>query len=339
MKFKKTISIAAAAAVLGAVAVSTSADSGWQNADILKNAVTVNVNGTTVEADNFLYNDTTYLPIRAVSESLGLEVAYDTSTSTASLTSENSAYDAQKYKGKKVLVLGDSNSALSGTSLTDAKADWKHWFSEAVEPASLTCVAVGGATLCDKPDTVYDGNPYYNADDQSKNTFGNQVQKIINNQYDAPDAIIILYGMNDGVQNLSDEDVEKAFMKSYTGYEPLPLSEVDRTTYAGAFRYVNETLRNLYPNAVIAACTPIQQAEGARTYYKIQQTSDSVIKLARRMSLPLWDTGAESGIYAQYGDYGTSETQDLGDGLHTNGYGAQKLGRYIAGKFIQTFGF
>ncbi|MCH5209630.1 MAG: hypothetical protein J1F01_01565 [Oscillospiraceae bacterium] len=335
MKKRQIISAISAALILLS-GVSVCAEAAWSDISVQPNVINVFVNNNHIGADNFLFEGTTYLPIRAVSEALNLTVDYDDATKTASISGNTSA---TSYKGKKVLVLGDSNSALTSKTLETDKGDWKHWFSEIVQPAEMNCVAVGGATLCDKEDTVYDGNPHYDADNRGQNTFGNQVQKIINNHYEEPDVIIILYGMNDGIQNLSDEDVEAAFMKSYYGYDPVPLAEVDRTTYAGAFRYVNETLRNLYPNAQIAACTPIQQAEGSRTYVKVKQTSDSIIKLARRMSIPVWDTGGESGIYVSYGDYGTAKTQDLGDGLHVNGYGARKLGRYIASKFVQYFSF
>ena len=46
----------------------------------------VYVDGKEVQADNFLYNDTTYLPIRAVSEALGKDVQYDNQTSTATIS-------------------------------------------------------------------------------------------------------------------------------------------------------------------------------------------------------------------------------------------------------------
>ena len=55
----------------------------WQNINVLPNTIKVVVDGKEVQADNFLYNDTTYLPIRAVSEALGKDVQYDTQTSTA----------------------------------------------------------------------------------------------------------------------------------------------------------------------------------------------------------------------------------------------------------------
>ena len=50
---------------------------------MLKNDINVVVNGETVTADNFLYNDITYLPLRAVSEALGETVEYDETDNTA----------------------------------------------------------------------------------------------------------------------------------------------------------------------------------------------------------------------------------------------------------------
>lgn len=55
----------------------------WDNISVLKNDIKVVVNGESVTADNFLYNDTTYLPLRAVSETLKQPVNYDEATNTA----------------------------------------------------------------------------------------------------------------------------------------------------------------------------------------------------------------------------------------------------------------
>lgn len=55
----------------------------WDSISVLRNDINVVVNGETVEADNFLYNDTTYLPLRAVSTALGENVEYDEVTNTA----------------------------------------------------------------------------------------------------------------------------------------------------------------------------------------------------------------------------------------------------------------
>ena len=58
----------------------------WQSINVLPNTIKVVVDGKEVQADNFLYNDTTYLPIRAVSEALKMDVQYDNATSTATIS-------------------------------------------------------------------------------------------------------------------------------------------------------------------------------------------------------------------------------------------------------------
>lgn len=55
----------------------------WDNISVLRNDIKVIVNGSEVTADNFLYNDTTYLPLRAVSEALNQPVEYDEAVNTA----------------------------------------------------------------------------------------------------------------------------------------------------------------------------------------------------------------------------------------------------------------
>ena len=61
----------------------SSASGVWDTIDVLRNDITVVVNGETVTADNFLYNDTTYLPLRAIGEALDKNVYYDETTNTA----------------------------------------------------------------------------------------------------------------------------------------------------------------------------------------------------------------------------------------------------------------
>lgn len=65
--------------------VSISATGVWDKIDVLRNDINVVVNGTPVSADNFLYNDTTYLPMRVVAEALGKDVQYDETTNTATI--------------------------------------------------------------------------------------------------------------------------------------------------------------------------------------------------------------------------------------------------------------
>ncbi|MBQ6998541.1 MAG: peptidylprolyl isomerase [Clostridia bacterium] len=64
--------------VIGAMCVSipAMADVIWEKIDVVRNHMTVMIDGEKLEADNFLYLDTTYVPIRAVAEGLGRNVIY-----------------------------------------------------------------------------------------------------------------------------------------------------------------------------------------------------------------------------------------------------------------------
>lgn len=65
------------------LSISSLASGVWDNIDVLKNDIKVVANGNEVDADNFLYQDTTYLPLRAVSTALGEKVEYDEQSNTA----------------------------------------------------------------------------------------------------------------------------------------------------------------------------------------------------------------------------------------------------------------
>lgn len=55
----------------------------WKTIDVLENDITVMVDGVQLNESNFLYNDRTYLPLRAVAEAVGKPVEYDEETNTA----------------------------------------------------------------------------------------------------------------------------------------------------------------------------------------------------------------------------------------------------------------
>lgn len=64
----------------------------WKTIDVLENDITVMVDGKQVTESNFVYNDRTYLPLRAVAEAVGKPVEYDEATNTAyigTMPSEN----------------------------------------------------------------------------------------------------------------------------------------------------------------------------------------------------------------------------------------------------------
>lgn len=56
-----------------------------QKIEVVFNSVKLVVNGKKVNADNILYNGTTYVPLRAISEMLNKEVIWDKDTNTASI--------------------------------------------------------------------------------------------------------------------------------------------------------------------------------------------------------------------------------------------------------------
>lgn len=56
--------------------------SNQKNIDVYENNVTIEANGQIVDAPNFTYNDTTYVPLRAVLELIDCNITYDDATKT-----------------------------------------------------------------------------------------------------------------------------------------------------------------------------------------------------------------------------------------------------------------
>jgi hypothetical protein len=80
-----------------------------QKIDVIFNAVNLEVNGKPVKADSILYNGTTYVPIRAVSEILDKEVGWDEKTNTASINDKRNETPAKDIAGKYEYVSKDEN--------------------------------------------------------------------------------------------------------------------------------------------------------------------------------------------------------------------------------------
>lgn len=76
---KKSMKYLVLGIVIGAICTSIPAfaDVIWEKIDVVRNKITVIVKGEEIKVDNFLYNNTTYIPIRAVSEAMGLTVEYE----------------------------------------------------------------------------------------------------------------------------------------------------------------------------------------------------------------------------------------------------------------------
>lgn len=67
------------------------------NTDLYLNSVNLEVNGVTVQADNILYEDSTYVPLRKTAEMLGKVIDWNDATKTANIKDNNSIDLASKY--------------------------------------------------------------------------------------------------------------------------------------------------------------------------------------------------------------------------------------------------
>ena len=252
------------------------------------------------------------------------------------------ALDLPKYKYKKILFLGDS---VTASNLPTARY-WVGYFNEIIKPSLYVNVAVPSSRYCDYSDTIYDGNPVWDGEDHNhNNVIGNQVEKIWRGKdpehpdyskvdnYQEFDIIIIAAGSNDSIASF-DADIEPAFTNNNT---PINLSDVDRTTFAGAFRYSVETLQRLYPNAKIFVCTPIQAVDVVvgRDYQNMNIRRNYIKDVANRISVEHIDT-FECGICGIYENY-HENGRDLVDGLHPNASGAKKIGKYNAKNVINKY--
>lgn len=224
------------------------------------------------------------------------------------------------YLNRSYILIGDSITALGETP-----RGWYTYFKEAMKPHSVVNVAVPGATVRDEPGTVWDGNPEQS--NQTNNTLNNQVQKILNNNYDQPDAIIMYIGTND-TNVATDYNIEQSFTDSNNN--TIPISEVSKTSFIGAYRIAIERLQEKYPEAQIFICSPTQGAPNTnRTVYSQTLTKHNLLSdLSMRISLPFINL-VRCGIYSGYEVNGQEGVNTI-DGLHPNINGAMKIGHYIS---------
>lgn len=228
----------------------------------------------------------------------------------------------------KAMFLGDSITALTGDRA------WINYFNNIININDYENVAVAGATLMDKENTEpYNGNPTFS--DAENNVLGNQVQKIINNAntYLTPDFILIAIGTNGGITFENEQEIYNTYWNNDGTVKPL--SKVNRKTSSGAFRYANEKLHELYPNAKIIWCTPIQANTLMKNVTNTIQYGENLKKLCAYGSNYCIDT-EKCGILG-INELPNQNGEDLIDGLHPNAHGAKKMGEFNANemkKFI-----
>lgn len=253
-----------------------------------------------------------------------------------------------KWKGLKILALGDSITAMGGVN------GWTYWIKQYLLADKVVNVSVAGSTWQDKvANQTYDGNPQPSTDG---NVMGNQVQKVLNAKangdadYQDFDVITFSFGTNDSVDFSvqTKESVENQFITNYAqnNFTVVPLESVNRQTLAGAMRYGFHKLHEVYPNAVIFMCTPTQECY--ETFDSIYQKGDFINYVADRLGAETIDTRRcgirniyESQTIINYDhpeQSGVAPIQtDLLDGIHTNESGAKKIAKYNAREIMKYF--
>ena len=253
-----------------------------------------------------------------------------------------------KWKGLKILTLGDSITAMGGVN------GWTYWIKQYLLADKVVNVSVAGSTWQDKvASQTYDGNPQPST---NGNVMGNQVQKVLNAKangeadYQDFNVITFSFGTNDSVDFSvqTKESVESQFITNYAqnNFTVVPIDNVNRQTLAGAMRYGFQKLHEAYPNAVIFMCTPTQECY--ETFDSIYKKGDFINFVADRLGAETIDT-RRCGIRNIYEsqttiDYdhpkqsGAAPIQtDLLDGIHTNENGAKKIAKYNAREIMKYF--
>lgn len=73
-----------------------------QKIEVIADRITIMVNGKGTEADTILYNATTYVPLRMVSELLSKDVDWEQTTKTVSINDQDASIKGQEIKEQKV---------------------------------------------------------------------------------------------------------------------------------------------------------------------------------------------------------------------------------------------
>ncbi len=92
-----------------------------KTADLKLNSVDIYVDGELIQSDNIIYNGTTYLPLRAISEAMGVSVNYDSRFEAVYLTSPEVKVFDDKTEGVKVVE--DTNNTNNTNNTTQVEVD------------------------------------------------------------------------------------------------------------------------------------------------------------------------------------------------------------------------
>lgn len=101
------------------------------------------VNGKYIETDAFIQDGVTYVPLRAISESLGADVAWNEETEEINITN-TSAYEPYTYAVERI---SPSTVAIVGNYLADTTATYQDRYAEGIAHGTGVIITSGGEIL------------------------------------------------------------------------------------------------------------------------------------------------------------------------------------------------
>jgi hypothetical protein len=273
--------------------------------------------------------------------------------------------------GYRILILGDSYSNMGC---------WVRGMEEMLKIDSLVNLGVTGATIRDRwADRVqypYTARPLSEYGD-NKNTVASQIEKlkrlmagtdldegesqIYRTKNEFPNIIIIEGGMNDSPDSedavatyfdqflIKKENVyykDATTVSQTTAYVKPDLDAVNRTCFAGAYRYIVEQLLGLFPDAQLFITTASHMNYFTKDpNYIYGKIAEQQRKCADILSCTVIDWHAEGNLNTiQIGLKGSGTADDpytfvggntyTTDLLHPNDIGGRRYGR-LAAKIIQ----
>lgn len=284
----------------------------------------------------------------------------------------------------RVLVLGDSYSQNGGLWM-------KPMMQELPQGSSYISLAVSAATIkdryADRATYPYTSRPVSTDNAGNHNTLACQIEKlkrlmqgtdlddgetaIYQSAEEYPNVIIIEGGINDKTDTEKkvstyhsqlDKIVENVYRKRKSSDAEAtlgsvtiktPIDEVDRTCFAGAYRYLADELLQLFPNAqiYITTCSPLDYRNGNPSSVQITTKAEQQRLCSDIFAFNLIDwhrdgqinsitnyakgEGTEANPYI-WGEL-DGEYVDTKDQLHPNARGYKKYGRLAALRIKQTF--
>lgn len=204
--------------IITAMLMSTAvfADEVKHNIEVMFNSVHLTVNGVMVEADNILFNETTYVPLREIAEILGKEVGWDEETNTASINDkkqtdkevsendEEQTPDVQEAGENEYIVKDDAGNALYSfkinkiTNMSD-----RNRFSDK-EPAQVILIDYTYKNIAN-PKDLFLSDTHFSIIDSASKVGYTYPNNITNYPTNIPAGVICDAQMIFGIDNESDK--------------------------------------------------------------------------------------------------------------------------------------